>query len=170
MDASNASSEPEEPMQQIDVSVSEVQVQILSRRLEALERSMRYLEDNMMIRLSAMEERVEVSSVSVVSLITERNQLIKIECLQELMSRVDGYNDLSRSWSEQLPLNVPTVAPNALVTPLSPPVPPRHKKQGTLTARRVIRRYQRLVKPSWDNKTFVRRIIKRIEEKRRHRS
>ncbi|CAD5195313.1 uncharacterized protein LOC135626192 [Musa acuminata AAA Group] len=148
MENANTSSQLEEPMQQGEDSVSEVLVHNLSRRLEALEHSVRYLEDNMMTRLSAMEERVE-----------------------ELMRRMDGYNDLSRSWSQQVSLEVPTVSPNAPAILPSPPAAARpKKKQRTLIARRVIRRYQRLVKPSWDNKPFMRRVIKKIEKKRRQRS
>ncbi|URD78657.1 hypothetical protein MUK42_02966 [Musa troglodytarum] len=64
MENANTSSQLEEPMQQGEDSVSEVLVHNLSRRLEALEHSVRYLEDNMMTRLSAMEERVEANSAS----------------------------------------------------------------------------------------------------------
>lgn len=86
------------------------------------------------------------------------------------MRRMDGYNDLNRSWSQQVSLEFPAVSPDAPVLP-SPPLPSRHKKkQGTLTSRRVIRRYQRLVKSSWDNKSFIKHVIKKIKKKRRQRS
>ncbi|RWW20922.1 hypothetical protein GW17_00014944 [Ensete ventricosum] len=183
MENANTSSQLEEPMLHGEDSVSEVlvcsilpiSVHNLSRRLEALEHSVRYLEDNMMTRLSAMEERVEVGIVSIVGLITKTQtncyQHNIYVAWQELMRRMDGYNDLSRSWSQQVSLEVPTVSPNVPAILPSPPGAARpKKKQRTLIARRVIRRYQRLVKPSWDNKPFMRRVIKKIEKKRRQRS
>ncbi|CAL9108656.1 unnamed protein product [Musa textilis] len=144
----NANSRLGEPTQQSEDSVSGVLVHNLSRRLEVLERSVHYLVDNMMTRLSVMEARVAA-----------------------LMRRMDGYNDLNRSWSQQVSLEFPAVSPDAPVVLPSPPVPSRHKKkQGTLTSRRVIRRYQRLVKSSWDNKSFIKHVIKKIKKKRRQRS
>ncbi|XP_074578459.1 uncharacterized protein LOC141834956 [Curcuma longa] len=146
MEDANASSRPEETMQPSEVSASEFNN--LSRRLEALEHSVRYLEDNMRTRLSAMEERVV-----------------------ELMRRMDGYNALHRSWSQHISWDVPTESPNQPATLTSPPAAPRQrKKKGTLIARRVIRRYQRLVKSSWDSKTCVKRLIKKIHKRRRQRS
>ncbi|WOL00194.1 hypothetical protein Cni_G08907 [Canna indica] len=132
----NANSQFEEPSQDGEASVSEMQVQNLSRRLEDLEHSVHYLEDNMMTRLSALEGRVE---------------------------------ELNRRWTQRLLLEIPTVSPNppAMLTAPSGHKKKKKKKQGTLTARRVIRRYQRLVKPSWDNKPLIRRVIKNIEKKKR---
>ncbi|RRT71898.1 hypothetical protein BHE74_00007626 [Ensete ventricosum] len=147
MENTNANSQLGEPTRQSEDSVSGVLVHNLSQRLEVLEHSVHYLVDNMMTRLSVMEGRVVA-----------------------LIRRMDGYNDLNRSWSQQVSLEFPAVSPDAPVLP-SPPVPSRHKmKQGTLTSRRVIRRYQRLVKPSWDNKSFIKHVIKKIKKKRRQRS
>ncbi|XP_074592041.1 uncharacterized protein LOC141847854 [Curcuma longa] len=146
MEDANASLLPEETTQPSEVSASEFHN--LTLRLEALEYSVRYLEDNMRNRLSAMEERVE-----------------------ELMRRMDRYNALHRNWSQHVSWDVPTVSLNQPATLTSPLAAPRQrKKKGTLIARRVIRRYQRLVKSSWDSKTCVRRLIKKIHKRRCQRS
>ncbi|KAG6496984.1 hypothetical protein ZIOFF_044868 [Zingiber officinale] len=146
MEDVNASLQPEETTQPSEVSASEFHN--LTLRLEALEYSVRYLEDNMRTRLSAMEERVE-----------------------ELMRRMDGYNALHRNWSQHVSWDVPTVAlnqPGTLTSPLA--APRQRKKKGTLIAKRVIRRYRRLVKSSWDSKTCIRRLIKKIHKRRCQRS